>query len=203
MNIIRTRQLIISSVVVLLLVMAAYVWAIARTPSEGPGRYIISMTDYNFAPDQMTWRVGQTVTITLINNSPVQPGKQHEFMVGRTPIKEDTVFGKAQRDGFVNPFFNSVTIRLENGRGLMMLAQGSARLTGVDPMKLLAPDMGGMQMMQMSDFMSVLMPGGQLTFSFTVPNKPGSWTYACFQQDGQHYLNGMQGVVNVIPASAS
>lgn len=204
---VQTRQLIVSLIIMVVLAFAAYGWIALRAPAEGPNRYNISMTDYNFSPSEMTWRVGQTVTLSLINNSPDQPGKQHEFMVGRTPMTQETVLGKVQSDGFMQSFFTGVTVRLEGGYGLQMIAPGSARLTGVDPQKLLMPGMQGMTGMtgmqgaEMSEFMSVLMPGGQLSFSFTVPNKPGRWTFACFQQNGQHYLNGMQGVVNVVPAT--
>ncbi len=49
------------------------------------------------------------------------------------------------------------------------------------------------------NFMLVVQPGGRFTMSFTVPDKPGEWTYGCFQQSGEHFLNGMKGTVTILP----
>lgn len=214
-----SRQLFFSLVVVALVFAGVILWNVARQPAEGPTSYRVSMTDYQFSPAQMTWRVGQKVTITLINESQSQPGKAHEFMVGRDPNMANTVFGPQQEDGFATSPFTGVTVDLLSGRGLTQLDQGSARFVGLNPNKLLMPGAGGMPGMpgmggmgggqgqgqgmggmQMAGFMPVLAVGGQLTFSFTVPDKPGQWSYGCFQQSGQHFLNGMQGTVTILPA---
>ncbi|MFZ5852116.1 MAG: hypothetical protein ACOYY2_12100 [Actinomycetota bacterium] len=50
----------------------------------------------------------------------------------------------------------------------------------------------------MDSLMVVLAGGGRVTLDFTVPDLPGTWTFACFQQSGQHYLNGMSGQVTVV-----
>ena len=49
------------------------------------------------------------------------------------------------------------------------------------------------------NYMLVVQPGGRFTMSFTVPDKPGEWTYGCFQQSGEHFLNGMRGAITVLP----
>lgn len=215
------RQLLLSLAVAVLVIIAVIVWNVVRQPPEGPTTYMISMTDYQFSPSEMTWRVGEKVTITLINQSQSKPGKPHEFMVGRDPNVTSTVFGPQQGDGFATSPFTGVTVDLMSGQSLTQLDQGSSKFVGVDPMKLLLPGAAGMQGMpgmggtggmggmggmggtggmQMAGFMPVLAEGGQLTFSFTVPDKPGQWTYGCFQQSGQHFLNGMQGTVTILPA---
>ncbi len=214
-----SRQLFISLAVAALVISGVIVWNVVRQPPEGPTSYTISMTDYQFSPAQMTWRAGQKVAITLINESQSKPGKPHEFMVGRDPNVMNTVFGPLQGDGFAASPFTGVTVDLLSGRGLTRLDQGSSKFVGLDPGKLLVPGAGGMQGMpgtsgmgggqgqgqgtggmQMAGFMPVLAAGGQLTFSFTVPGKPGQWTYGCFQQSGQHFLNGMQGTVTILAA---
>jgi hypothetical protein len=60
-----SRQLFISLAVAALVISGVIVWNVVRQPPEGPTSYMISMTDYQFSPAQMTWRAGQKVAITL------------------------------------------------------------------------------------------------------------------------------------------
>lgn len=69
-------------------------------------------------------------------------------------------------------------------------------------MQVMTPGPMDMDEMSMNSFMPVVGPKGYLKFSFVVPDKPGEWTIGCFQQSGQHYLNGMKGTVTVIAGSA-
>ena len=50
----------------------------------------------------------------------------------------------------------------------------------------------------MDQFMAVLADGGVLQISFVVPDEPGVWEYGCFAQNGQHYLNGMGGTIEIV-----
>src|SRR3546814_18266065 len=80
---------------------------------------------------------------------------------------------------------------------------GEAVLTGLSPAEIVMP--GEMEMDHAGDmrgFMPLVGSRGNLTFSFTVPDKPGEWIYGCFQQSGQHFLNGMKGTVTILPKSA-
>ncbi len=262
--------MVLALVVAAALVVLAQVWTVARLPDHRPlqagpqeGRhYTILMKDYEFIPEQLVLRAGERVTLTLVNLSQARPGKAHEFMAGRKPVKIDTVFGARQGDGFEDPFFRDATIRLVSGRNLTMLMPGPAKLTGLEPQELvvmprgmkgmqgmgmggheegeregeqgMAMEMkppaghaeeegghaeqeaagheegGGMQMggmggMEMGHghagaegFMPVFAPGGELTITFTVPDKPGEWTMGCFQESGQHFLNGMKGTIKVV-----
>jgi len=81
-----------------------------------------------------------------------------------------------------------------------MIMADKARLTGADPMSLMPPDMpmDGMEIRPGMDFMAVLDPRGTLSLRFQVPDRPGQWEFGCFAQDGQHYLNGMRGVLTVV-----
>src|SRR3546814_4551043 len=75
-----------------------------------------------------------------------------------------------------------------------MLMPGEAVLPGLSPAEIVMP--GEMEMDHAGDmrgFMPLVGSRGNLTFSFTVPDKPGEWIYGCFQQSGQHFLNGMKG----------
>src|SRR3546814_16176479 len=85
-----------------------------------------------------------------------------------------------------------------------MLMPGGGVLTGLSPAEIVMP--GEMEMDHAGD-MRGLMPlvgsRGNLTFSFTVPDKPGEWIYGRFQQRGQHFLNGMKGTVTILPKYAT
>jgi plastocyanin len=193
--------LVWSAVVAAALTGGAYAWQSKHTPASVDENYVLSMTDYGFAPAKMVWHVGDRVTITLVNDSEARPQKEHEFMVGRTPRTEETVFGLKQEDGFETPFFPGVAIDVIAGSGLKMLMAGDAKLTGLPPMKVMAPGpMGPME--EMTGFMPLLGPHATLTFSFVVPDRPGKWVYGCFEQSGQHFLNGMKGTITVLPKSA-
>jgi hypothetical protein len=196
----RGAALVWSAVLATALTAGAYAWQLKHTPASIEQNYFLSMTDYGFTPAHMVWHVGDRVTITLLNQSDARPQKEHEFMVGRTPRTEETVFGLKQEDGFETPFFPGVTIDVIAGSGLKMLMAGDAKLTGLSPMKVMAPGpMGPME--EMTGFMPLLGPHATLTFSFVVPDRPGEWIYGCFEQSGQHFLNGMKGTVTVLPQS--
>lgn len=195
------HQVLLSGLAVAALIVGAYEWQYASGASVSLNTYKILMTDYKYSPDHMVWRVGDRVTITLIEKSEARPQKPHEFMIGRTPRTEETVFGIHQEDGFETPFFSGVTIEIMSGSGLQMLMPGKAVLTGLPAMQVMSPGPMG-EMEEMTGFMPLVGAKGHLTFSFTVPDKPGEWTYGCFQQDGQHFLNGMKGTISILPKTA-
>lgn len=185
------------------LVVGIYVWQSHRAPAAAAGNYVITMDDYLYKPAHMIWHVGERITLTLVNHSESHPQKPHEFMVGRTPRTDETVFGVKQEDGFETTFFSGMTLEILAGSGMKMLMAGDAKLTGLPPMQVTAPgpmDMDHME--EMTGFMPVFGKGATLTFSFVVPDRPGEWTYGCFQQSGQHFLNGMKGTITILPKGA-
>jgi plastocyanin len=197
------RQVLVSGLLAAVLVAGAYEWTRAASPPAPSNDFTIAMTDYAFTPNHMVWHVGDRVTITLVEKSEATPEKPHEFMVGRTPRTEETVFGIHQEDGFETPFFSGVEINIVAGSDLQMLMAGEATLTGLPPMQVMSPGPMDMHHMdEMTGFMPVVGPKGTLTFSFVVPDKPGEWTYGCFQQDGQHFRNGMKGTITIVPREA-
>lgn len=291
------RSLGFSLLVVLLLGAGAYLLAAARQPPRGPAVYTVTMTDYAFAPARMVWQPGQQVTLRFVNDSEARPGKTHEWMIGRGPAKEETVFGLQQGDGFEVSFLEGPLEIVQADKvsmlmvsGLELRGEGLAQLEpvvmdmgastlqeqggdGMDmstdapapadtPMDMPAPadggqddqEMNGAEGMDMGDpgmdtgdqgdmagmngqmgagggamvmdamemyvsqdlagavepkmeemsgnFMVVVQPGGSFTMTFTVPDNPGVWSYGCFQQTGEHFLNGMRGTVEVLEGGA-
>lgn len=193
-----SRGLVAAAIIAVAAVGGAFVWPGRDAPVARSGESTIVMDDYLFSPDRLTWRAGDTVTITVLNRSASRPGAAHEIMFGQRPLREESAVGPVQGDGFEEQLLDGATIELLAGDGVTMIMAETARLTGVDPMSLMPPDSMDMQATRPGmDFMAVVAPRGSLTFRFQVPDRPGEWEFGCFAQDGQHYLNGMRGVVTV------
>jgi len=242
----RAKRSLGTSLVTAAITVAALVWWVnqpsqmERVVSQEPGGTLLRMVDYNFAPKTMVWKVGQRVSLTLVNDSQSSPPRAHEFMVGRDPRWAGAVVGRLPQDGFATDFFEGVQVSVREQVGVQMLMPGMATVTGMSPTPTATgmpgmpgmpgmspsptatgmpgmsptptatgmPGMPGMPGMSptptatgmpgMASFMVVLKGGGQVTLDFTVPDLPGTWTFACFQQSGQHFLNGMSGQVTVV-----
>jgi len=196
---VSSRGLVLAAIIAAVAVVGAFVWPGRDGPVGRSGESTIVMDDYWFSPNRLAWRAGETVTITVLNRSSSRPGAAHEIMFGRRPLREESPLGPVQGDGFEEQLLDGVTVELLAGDGVTMIMAETARLTGVDPMSLMPPgmDMGPQAMRPGMDFMAVVSQRGSLTFRFQVPDRPGEWEFGCFAQDGQHYLNGMRGIITV------
>jgi len=192
-----TRMGVLISLVILLGLVIGVTARNLRPPDLPANTFVLHMSDYSYTPSHMVWTVGSTVTVTIVNETSGHPGQPHEWMVGREANSDKTVFGKAVADGFETSFFDGVNIDVLDGNNLLMLMGGSATLSGKPASALLKPGIKPQMMGAMSGFMPVTAPSGSLTISFKVPDKPGEWSYGCFQQSGQHFLNGMRGTITV------
>lgn len=89
------------------------------------------------------------------------------------------------------------------GNGMDGAAGGMGGMGGMAMDMFMSKDLVGKLEPEAEDmkgnYMLVVQPGGRFTMSFTVPDKPGEWTYGCFQQSGEHFLNGMKGTVTILP----
>ena len=142
---------------------------------NGVHHYTVNEFNYYYVPDHFTWHVGEKVQLTIMDRSQSAPPLPHQFSIGRDLVTRNNGFPHSQAlaVGWKTNFFDGVPIT----------AGGQ---TGPIPA-----------------FSVSLNPGQKFTFSFTVPNKPGKWNYACFLQTGQHYMNGMHGRINVLPAQGA
>ena len=136
-------------------------------------RYDVVMKDYSFTPDHMTWHVGDTVTITLTNNA---TDKTHEIMFGKGELNYETdSFGAKHPHGWTTKLFDSPD-QLH-----FMKGQKIEEVMAAMPMITLQPK------------------GGTMTFTFTVPDKKGTWNYACFEENGSHYADhNMKGTIEIV-----
>lgn len=150
--------------------------------SVGQSSYTIKAKDYTFSPDRMTWKVGEKITLTVINTS---PDDLHMFMMGKDPHYTKSKFGKPFPKGWNKPLFtkpgqvtfhHAVDVMTQNPKPGGTLQEGGFELAKAGDKN----------------------PKPQATISFTVPNKPGTWHYACFEQHGQHYsAHHMVGTITI------
>ncbi|MDP2730818.1 MAG: hypothetical protein Q8O55_10105 [Dehalococcoidales bacterium] len=141
------------------------------------GELTITEKEFEFIPNKIMLKVGQEVRITLSNMGE----KDHEFMVGRDVRMEDGI-----PDGFMTDFFEGVEVTAERDS------------QSVPVMMLMEPGMTEEEMAEHS-FMVWLEAGSSpATIIFTVPaNKVGEWTFGCFEDDGDHWEEGMRGTLTV------
>lgn len=171
-------------------------WTIQPRPSwaKGTGHYYVTEFSYGFSPGRMSWHPGEHVWLTFVNEDQSSPPKLHMFMIGRRPHSKPSPFqgfyGRIIMDGFYDDFLQGVDVRLSHPEKVVVIrhprepVSGPAR--GMPFVTTIGPSFG-----------IVLMGGGSVTIDFTVPDKPGTWQYACFEQSGEHYINGMRGTVTV------
>ncbi len=168
-------------VVAVALVAAACGGGSAATPDES-GSITIELDEFSFSPANIKVKVGDTVTIKLVNVGE----KEHEFMIGRE-VETDEGFP----DGFHVNFFADMM-------GLEVMPMDAAM--GIPGMDMDSTDstMAGMEDEMGHGFMVMRDPGEQASITFTVTEANiGEWEMGCFEEDGAHYDDGMKGTFTV------
>ncbi len=139
----------------------------------------INMNEFAFTPNVFEAKVGQQVTINMMNTGALQ----HEIMFGRNMIMSN-----GQPSGYELDMFSmagmepSVTFSggMEGMEGDMLMGQSGMEHGGY----------------------SVILPAGdqsaQMTFTVT-DEMVGEWELGCLEQDGVHYTAGMNGMLVVTP----
>lgn len=131
--------------------------------------YDINMTEYTFTPENLRFKVGQEVTLNLINSGQIQ----HEVMFGREVMEMDN-----RPAGYVEDMFKAGGVEPE------VHQEGEAEHEH--------------EQMMHEGFMMALPEDGTGTIKFTVTEGMlGEWEMGCFEQDGVHYDAGMKGKVTV------
>lgn len=131
--------------------------------------YDINMTEYGFAPENLEFKVGQEVTLNLINSGQLQ----HEIMFGRDVMMMDN-----RPAGYKFDIFETGGVEPE------VHQEGEPEHEHEEEMH--------------EGFMVALPENGTGTVKFTVTEgMVGKWDMGCFEQDGVHYDAGMKGTVTV------
>ncbi len=181
----------------------------------GPVEVTIELSEFQFTPSKLELRVGQQVTLHLKNVGE----KDHELMIGK-----DVKITNGLANGFETDFFASIQDSMQmSGTGAMFMNGGVTLAGDMGDMNMNeGGDSGGD--MAMSDsggeehndggadaehggndhtgFMVMLPASGETpaeaTLTFTVTeDMVGTWEMGCFQEDGQHYDDGMVGKIVV------
>lgn len=162
----------------LALTIAAVIALAACAPSGGggaptpSGQITLKLSEYKFEPSSIQLKAGQQVKLTIENVGQ----KDHELMIGRKLKQEG-----GHPAGYEENFFKGIQVTAER--------EGKP----IDPMSLVEEEE------REFGFMVVLEAGDKpVTISFTVPaDKVGEWEMGCFEDDGQHYNEGMKGKLTV------
>jgi plastocyanin len=160
-------------------------------PAIDKGLVHVYEGDYYFAPDHMTWKIGDTVTIKQWNQSDY---RFHEMMIGRGFDSANTLLG-VQRQQFHTDFWDGVHVTIVDAHGVDNFTTNKA-VVKVNP----GIDTGNWLDTNPADgnFSPTLLPGGWIEYRFVVPNKPGKWQYGCFVQGFIHYEEGMHGTIEIV-----
>lgn len=161
-------------------------------PAVNTGMVHVYEGDYYFAPDHMTWRVGDLITIHQENQSDY---RFHEMMIGRTFDSVPTILG-TQRQQFHTDFWDGVHVTILDANGVDNMTTNHAVVKANIPTKpwLDTNPADG-------NFSPTLLPHGWVEYQFRVPaNKVGKWQYGCFVQGFVHYEEGMHGTIDIINA---
>lgn len=155
--------LIVLSIVALLLV------ACGGGGKPQPVSFDIEMSEYTFTPATLDLKVGQEVTLKLVNKGQLQ----HEILFGRDVVK---------------------TNNRPSGYQVDMFATG-----GVEPVVTQTIQPEGEEMPHGNFMVILPVGAeATMTFSVT-QEMVGEWEIGCFEQDGVHYDAGMKGTVSVKP----
>ncbi len=148
--------------------------------------------DFYYVPNYMTWRVGDHLEIVFHNQSRAH---WHEWTIGRPVPNQESfqAFGILNAGDWHHDFWDGVPVTLSDPIAIDNFVPHKAKVTYIGPKALYQITSGG-------DFSPTLQPGGSLTLSFTVPDKPGLWHFGCFVQEFIHYRTGMRGTINIIRA---
>ena len=132
-----------------------------------PVSYLIDMTEYAFTPEVIQVKVGQHVTLDLVNGGKLA----HEIMFGK-----DVMMMNDRPSGYMQDMFMQAGVEPEV-KGSM---ESGEHMQGI---------------LEHTGFMVLLnKTGEQASITFTVTEKMvGEWEMGCFEQDGVHYQAGMVG----------
>ena len=149
--------------------------------ARGVGTLNIDMDDFKFTPDNIKLTTGQQVRIVLSNSSATN---DHGFTVGYGL----TTQGGAST-GFQTDLFDGVEVTVTGPAKLVRSGKAIVTREGDGEVE---DDTGG--------FMVIKGPSSQPTIiEFTVPDTIGEFEFASFESSGEHYKDGMKGLINVFP----
>lgn len=142
----------------------------------------INMSEFAFTPNVIEAKVGQQVTLNLVNEGALE----HEIMFGQNMMTGDS----GQPNGYETDMFMMANMQptVAFGEGMsegMDMGEGEMGMTSTGEhggYMVTLPGMGGQT--------------AQMTFTVT-EDMLGEWEFGCFAQEGVHYEQGMRGTMVV------
>jgi len=134
-----------------------------------PVSFTIEMGEYTFTPANLELKVGQEVTLKLVNKGQLQ----HEIMFGREVMKNNNRPAGYQVDMFATGGVEPVVTQS---------IPSEEEMAGHGGFMVILP----------------IGADASMTFTVT-KEMVGEWEMGCFEQDGVHYDAGMKGSVSVKP----
>jgi plastocyanin len=169
-----------SVVIVLSISLVALVLS-ACSSAPQPLSMNINMSEFAFTPNVIEAKVGQQVTLNLVNDGALE----HEIMFGRNMMMGDA----GQPNGYETDMFMMANMQptVTFGEGMsegMDMGEGEMGMTSGEHGGYMVslPGMGGQT--------------AQMTFTVT-EDMLGEWEFGCFAQEGAHYEQGMHGTMVV------
>lgn len=161
-------------------------------PKVNQGLVHVYEGDYYFAPGNMTWRVGDLITLHQENQSPY---RWHEMQIGQGFDTVPTLL-ETQKQQFAKDFWDGVHVTILDAHGVDNFTTNKAIIkSNVYTGEWLDTNPAD------GNYSPTLLPGGWVEYQFVVPDKVGVWEYACFVQGFVHYQEGMRGTINILPKS--
>lgn len=148
-------------------ILALIIVACSSGATPQPVSFTIDMTEYKFEPASLELKVGQEVTLTLVNSGQLQ----HEIMFGRNVMTMNN-----RPAGYQEDMFAAGGVTPEVQQDILPEEEEEAH-TGF----MVAVPVGGT---------------ATVKFTVT-EGMVGEWEMGCFEQDGVHYDAGMKGPVTV------
>jgi len=156
----------------------------AQPSSPEPVTFSINMEEYKYEPDTIQVKVGQEVTLKLVNNGTLA----HELMIGRDVAM--TTDGRP--NGYSVDLFESTNVE-------PMIMAETMEMEG-DAMEDETMDHGAMEdeHQHMGTMVTVKNTGEEASITFVVTeDMVGEWEMGCFELNGVHYDAGMKGTLMV------
>ena len=178
-NIMQNRLLIF-----LVVVLGGLTLVACSSKPPDPVTFTIDMSEYAFSPEQLEVKVGQQVTLILVNKGQLP----HEIMFGRDVLMVDNRPNGYEHDMFEEAGVEPMVMGIEETNHI----EDDDHMEGNDQEEDEHMDDDSHAH---EGFMVLLKEtGDQGSITFTVTDDMiGEWEMGCFELDGVHYTSGLVG----------
>ncbi len=185
------KKLFLSGLFAMVMVVIA---ACGGSATPEPVEITIEMSEYAYNPSTIELKVGQQVTLNLVNSGALE----HEIMFGREVVKMNN-----RPNGFETDFFEAAGVEPVVKEEAAHMEEGDEHADEheaehEDEHEAEHEDEHEAEHAHEGFMVSVPAEGHTSTMEFTVTrDMVGEWEIGCFLEDGVHYDSGMIGTLIV------